>query len=190
MPSKRTIRPAARSVRARRPQDLRLPGEKRRSGKDRHEPRARQVRRPSQVSGLHGVQGKREHLPLRPRRALPGSRSRAADATPGARTAGSGCWGCRGPAEDANVEQMKEIMKKNGFSEETMLDRLECFGGFAKHADDLRKKKCTTREHGEMNTKNITNGSDHGILNQLLVASVNRLHRVTSVDTDSRKESI
>ncbi len=50
-----------------------------------------------------------------------------------------GCWGCRGPAEDANVEQMKEIMKKNGFSEETMLDRLECFGGFAKHADVLRK---------------------------------------------------
>ncbi len=50
-----------------------------------------------------------------------------------------GCWGCRGPAEDANVEQMKEIMKKNGFSEETMLDRLECFGGFAKDADTLRR---------------------------------------------------
>jgi coenzyme F420-reducing hydrogenase gamma subunit len=50
-----------------------------------------------------------------------------------------GCWGCRGPADDANVEQMKEIMKKNGFSEETILDRLECFGGFAKDADTLRK---------------------------------------------------
>jgi len=50
-----------------------------------------------------------------------------------------GCWGCRGPAEDANIEQMKEILKKNGFSEETILDRLECFGGFATHADALRK---------------------------------------------------
>ena len=50
-----------------------------------------------------------------------------------------GCWGCRGPAEDANVEQMKTIMKEHGFSEETVLDRLECFGGFAKHADALRR---------------------------------------------------
>jgi sulfhydrogenase subunit delta len=50
-----------------------------------------------------------------------------------------GCWGCRGPAEDANVEQMKTIMKERGFSEETFLDRLECFGGFAKHAEGIRK---------------------------------------------------
>ncbi len=50
-----------------------------------------------------------------------------------------GCWGCRGPTEDANVEQLKTIMKRNGFSEETILDRLECFGGFAKHVDDMRK---------------------------------------------------
>ena len=51
-----------------------------------------------------------------------------------------GCWGCRGPAVDANVAQMQEIMKKNGFSEETMLDRLECFGGFAGHAAEMRKR--------------------------------------------------
>ncbi len=50
-----------------------------------------------------------------------------------------GCWGCRGPAEDANIEQMKAIMKERGFPEETLLDRLECFGGFAKAADTLRK---------------------------------------------------
>ena len=50
-----------------------------------------------------------------------------------------GCWGCRGPAVDANVAQMQEIMKKNGFSEETMLDRLECFGGFAAQAAEMRK---------------------------------------------------
>jgi coenzyme F420-reducing hydrogenase gamma subunit len=49
-----------------------------------------------------------------------------------------GCWGCRGPAEDANVGQMKEIMEHYGFSEETVLDRLECFGGFAKEADSIR----------------------------------------------------
>jgi hypothetical protein len=40
---------------------------------------------------------------------------------------------------DANIAQMQEIMKKYGFSEETMLDRLECFGGFAGHAAEMRK---------------------------------------------------
>jgi sulfhydrogenase subunit delta len=50
-----------------------------------------------------------------------------------------GCWGCRGPAVDANVDQMREIMKKYGFSEEAMLDRLECFGGFAAQAAEMRK---------------------------------------------------
>ncbi len=43
---------------------------------------------------------------------------------------GAGCWGCRGPAEDANVEYMKKIMKEKGFSEKTILERLDCFGGF------------------------------------------------------------
>ena len=60
----------------------------------------------------------------------------------------SGCWGCRGPADDANIDQMKQIMKEHGFSEETILDRLECFGGFAKEAEKLRKK-LTTDEHGK-----------------------------------------
>lgn len=50
----------------------------------------------------------------------------------------AGCWGCRGPAEDANVEQMVHIMKGYGFSEDTILDRLECFGGFSAYADILR----------------------------------------------------
>ncbi len=45
----------------------------------------------------------------------------------------AGCWGCRGPAEDANLEQMEKIIKQHGFSEEEMLDRLECFGGFSGH---------------------------------------------------------
>jgi coenzyme F420-reducing hydrogenase gamma subunit len=43
----------------------------------------------------------------------------------------AGCWGCRGPADDPNLEQMRKIMEENGFSEETIMDRLECFGGFA-----------------------------------------------------------
>jgi coenzyme F420-reducing hydrogenase gamma subunit len=50
-----------------------------------------------------------------------------------------GCWGCRGPAVDANIAQMQEVMRKYGFSEETVLDRLECFGGFAQHAAAMRK---------------------------------------------------
>jgi coenzyme F420-reducing hydrogenase gamma subunit len=50
-----------------------------------------------------------------------------------------GCWGCRGPAEDANLEQLTAIMRQHGFSEETILDRFECFGGFAEHAERLRK---------------------------------------------------
>ncbi len=51
-----------------------------------------------------------------------------------------GCWGCRGPAEGADVGRLEEIMKERGFSAETVLDRLECFGGFADYADSLRKK--------------------------------------------------
>ncbi len=59
-----------------------------------------------------------------------------------------GCWGCRGPAVDANVEQMREIMKKYGFSEEAVLDRLECFGGFAGEAAEMRKRIKAKSDHG------------------------------------------
>ena len=57
----------------------------------------------------------------------------------------SGCWGCRGPAEDANIGQMKAIMKERGFSDETVLDRLECFGGFAQHATEIRNNLTTKK---------------------------------------------
>ncbi len=50
-----------------------------------------------------------------------------------------GCWGCRGPTEDANLAQMREVMRKYGFPADSVLDRLECFGGFAKEAEELRK---------------------------------------------------
>ncbi|HIJ78501.1 MAG: NADH:ubiquinone oxidoreductase [Desulfobulbaceae bacterium] len=52
-----------------------------------------------------------------------------------------GCWGCRGPADVANVRQLEEIMHKYGFSNETMLDRLECFGGFASLTKEIKKTK-------------------------------------------------
>jgi sulfhydrogenase subunit delta len=51
-----------------------------------------------------------------------------------------GCWGCRGPSEGANIDQLYEIMKTHGFSSETILDRLECFGGFQDFTDSLRKQ--------------------------------------------------
>jgi len=50
-----------------------------------------------------------------------------------------GCWGCRGPSEDANIEQMYNILKENGYSNDTIFDRLECFGGFAIQAEAFRR---------------------------------------------------
>lgn len=49
-----------------------------------------------------------------------------------------GCWGCRGPAEAANVRELEAIMARHGFSREAMLDRLECFGGFSSQVAALR----------------------------------------------------
>lgn len=44
-----------------------------------------------------------------------------------------GCWGCRGPAAKANVKRLKRICLRHGFSSKTIMDRLECFGGFASY---------------------------------------------------------
>lgn len=52
----------------------------------------------------------------------------------------AGCWGCRGPATVANMEQLERILREHGFSLEMVLDRLECFGGFAEQAEDLRRR--------------------------------------------------
>ncbi|RJQ48550.1 MAG: NADH:ubiquinone oxidoreductase [Nitrospiraceae bacterium] len=52
----------------------------------------------------------------------------------------AGCWGCRGPAEDANVAYLKKIMKEKGFSEDTIIERLDCFGGFA-HFSESNKQR-------------------------------------------------
>jgi hypothetical protein len=35
---------------------------------------------------------------------------------------------------------MTKIMAERGFSTETLLDRLECFGGFTSHVEEIRKK--------------------------------------------------
>lgn len=51
-----------------------------------------------------------------------------------------GCWGCRGPADDANVETIIKIMKDHGFGPETIIDRLECFGAFPEFAKKLREE--------------------------------------------------
>lgn len=42
-----------------------------------------------------------------------------------------GCWGCRGPAEDCNVDLLLRTIEDKGVAAETLLDRLECFGGFS-----------------------------------------------------------
>ena len=59
-----------------------------------------------------------------------------------------GCWGCRGPSVDANLEEMRQILRVRGFSDETVLDRLECFGGFAPEAAKLREKVKSELSHG------------------------------------------
>lgn len=61
-----------------------------------------------------------------------------------------GCWGCRGPADDANVEELINIMRRHEFSDEAILDRLECFGGFDKQIEAFKamppsKKKSAAR---------------------------------------------
>jgi len=53
----------------------------------------------------------------------------------------SGCWGCRGPCESPNMARLEEVMKTYGFSRETILDRLECFGGFQEYVNILKAGK-------------------------------------------------
>lgn len=43
---------------------------------------------------------------------------------------GLGCWGCRGPAEDANIESFLAIARESGFSEREIEERFAFFGGF------------------------------------------------------------
>ena len=45
-------------------------------------------------------------------------------------TGGVGCLGCRGPAEDANYESLKEILMEKGHSEAAIVERLRFYGAF------------------------------------------------------------
>jgi len=62
----------------------------------------------------------------------------------------AGCWGCRGPADDANIEGLELVIRKYGISREAMLDRLECFGGFETRMGNLsRPARKATRAKAE-----------------------------------------
>jgi coenzyme F420-reducing hydrogenase gamma subunit len=63
-----------------------------------------------------------------------------------------GCWGCRGPAEVANVAQLTSIMSQYGFAEETLLDRLECFGGFTAQIKEFREMSQSDQKRQEGTT--------------------------------------
>jgi sulfhydrogenase subunit delta len=52
-----------------------------------------------------------------------------------------GCWGCRGPSPEANLAQLQIIMEEMGISRERMIDRLECFGGFAGYLAGIKTKE-------------------------------------------------
>ncbi len=41
-----------------------------------------------------------------------------------------GCLGCRGPADDANYESLKEILTGKGHAESEIVERLRFYGGF------------------------------------------------------------
>jgi coenzyme F420-reducing hydrogenase gamma subunit len=44
--------------------------------------------------------------------------------------AGLGCWGCRGPAAEPNMDGFLEAARKLGFDDEEVQERLNMFGGF------------------------------------------------------------
>lgn len=52
-----------------------------------------------------------------------------------------GCWGCRGPAPAANIDQLIQICKDRDIPMERVLDRLECFGGFETSVSTLRNRE-------------------------------------------------
>lgn len=43
---------------------------------------------------------------------------------------GLGCWGCRGPSADANMDSFFDVAKQHGFSTREIRERLSFFGGF------------------------------------------------------------
>ena len=43
----------------------------------------------------------------------------------------AGCWGCRGPAAEANYQSLVEILRERGFSEREIRERAGFFGAFS-----------------------------------------------------------
>ena len=43
---------------------------------------------------------------------------------------GLGCWGCRGPAEDCNLDEFLALAERHGYAEAEVRERLGFFGGF------------------------------------------------------------
>lgn len=43
----------------------------------------------------------------------------------------NGCWGCRGPADEANFESMIEILRQHGFTEHQIAERARFFNAFS-----------------------------------------------------------
>lgn len=43
----------------------------------------------------------------------------------------AGCWGCRGPSEEANYASLAEILKESGFTQEHIAERVSFFNAFA-----------------------------------------------------------
>lgn len=47
---------------------------------------------------------------------------------------GLGCWGCRGPMEDANLDSYLEVVRERGFAPREIQERMRFFGGFGEVA--------------------------------------------------------
>ena len=45
--------------------------------------------------------------------------------------AGLGCWGCRGPAVEANIEEFLAAVRERGFGDDEIAERMSFFGGFS-----------------------------------------------------------
>ena len=43
----------------------------------------------------------------------------------------AGCWGCRGPVEEANYESLLEVLRQHGFSDAEIAERASFFNAFA-----------------------------------------------------------
>lgn len=52
----------------------------------------------------------------------------------------SGCQGCRGPAEVANIEELERVFARRAIPPEILLEYLECYGGFPEWSQRLRCK--------------------------------------------------